>query len=88
MGYGTREDMARLTKLYGFGHPFISSEDTPSQILQKGLEFGREEKAKKAVDEIVRDIEDRSGLGFWTISSMSSQEIREKWKTIILKAGE
>jgi hypothetical protein len=41
MGYEKREEMARLTKLYGFGHPFISLDDTPEQILRKGLEMGR-----------------------------------------------
>lgn len=43
-GYCSRDVMARVEELYGFGHPFIRLTDTPEDVLRKGMELG---KAKK-----------------------------------------
>jgi hypothetical protein len=39
-GYQTRDKRRRLAELYGFDHPFIGSDDSPEEIVRKGIELG------------------------------------------------
>jgi hypothetical protein len=39
-GYYGREMMKKVRVLYGFGHPYIDENDTPEQIIEKGMKLG------------------------------------------------
>ncbi len=48
----------------------------------------QKKKAKKIVDAIINDLNDRSGLGIDNLELDIQQEIREEWTKIVLKAIE